>query len=165
MLVIRPAERADCALIVELIKELAIYEKMEAEARATPELIEESLFAEHPNAFCQIATWEGQPAGFALYFFNFSTFIGKNGLYLEDLFVRPHLRGRGIGKALLVELARTAKKMNCGRMEWSVLDWNEPAIQFYKSIGARPMDEWTVYRLDEISISNLSDSSSVTTGQ
>ena len=155
MLEIRKAQKSDCAEIIKLVSELAEYEKLAHEAQATPELIEEALFTEHPKVFCEIAEYGGKVAGMALYFYNFSTFIGKHGLYLEDLFVRPELRGKGIGKALLVKLAQIAKENNCGRMEWSVLDWNEPAIKFYLSLDAKPMDEWTVYRLDEKAIAEL----------
>ena len=156
MLNIRAAQKSDCANIVQLISELAEYEKLAREAKATPEQIENALFSENPNAFCEIAEWDGQLAGLALYFYNFSTFIGRDGLYLEDLFVRPSIRGKGIGKALLLKLVQIAKEQNCGRMEWSVLDWNTPAIEFYKSLGAKPMDEWTVFRLDEKALAELS---------
>ena len=155
MIHIRKAQKSDCTEIVKLVSELAEYEKLANEAQATPELIEQALFEENPKVFCEIAEYDGQVAGMALYFYNFSTFIGRHGLYLEDLFVRPALRGKGIGKQLLVKLAQIAKENNCGRMEWSVLDWNEPAINFYLSLNAKPMDEWTVYRLDQTAIAEL----------
>ena len=147
MLNIRAAERGDTALILELIRGLAEYEKLSHEVVATPELLEKWLFGERPVAEVLIAEWEGLPRGFALFFHNFSTFLGRPGFYLEDLYVQPEFRGRGIGKALLLRLARLAVERGYGRVEWSVLDWNEPAIQFYKSLGAKPMDEWTVFRL------------------
>lgn len=147
MLNIRAAERSDTALILELIRGLAEYEKLSHEVVATPELLEKWLFGERPVAEVLIAEWEGLPRGFALFFHNFSTFLGRPGFYLEDLYVQPEFRGRGIGKALLLRLARLAVERGYGRVEWSVLDWNEPAIRFYKSLGAKPMDEWTVFRL------------------
>lgn len=145
---IRPAEPRDCAAICALIKELAIYEKLEHEAKATPAQLEMYLFGADVKARALMAEVDGQPAGFALYFYNFSTFLGKPGIYLEDLFVRPDYRSHGIGKMLLQKLASIAVAENCGRLEWWVLDWNTPAIGFYKKIGARAMDEWTVYRVD-----------------
>ena len=147
MLRIRAAESGDTRLILELIRGLAAYEKLSHEVVATPELLEKWLFGERPVAEVLIAEWEGAPRGFALFFHNFSTFLGLPGFYLEDLFVQPEFRGRGIGKALLLRLARLAVERGYGRVEWSVLDWNEPAIQFYKSLGAKPMDEWTIFRL------------------
>lgn len=153
---IRPARPDDAETIVRLIRELAEYERLGHEAKATPESIRHSLFGPRPFAEALIAEWDGQPVGLALYFHNFSTFRGQPGLYLEDLFVRPSHRGRGIGKALLASLARLAVERGCGRLEWAVLDWNEPAIGFYKSIGARPMDEWTVFRVDEEPLRRLS---------
>lgn len=129
------------------IRDLAEYEKLLDDVIATPDDIKSALFAPHPRVFCDIAEWEGQPAGFALWFYNFSTFRGRHGIYLEDLFVKPMFRGHGIGKALLVNLAARAVKEGCARVEWSVLDWNEPSINFYKSLGAVPMDEWTIFRL------------------
>lgn len=146
---IRPACPEDCETIATLIRELADYEQMLDQARASGEAIRLGLFGPRPFAEAILAEWDGQVVGFALFFHNFSTFRGQPGLYLEDLFVKPSHRGRGIGKALLASLARLAVDRGCGRMEWSVLNWNEPAIGFYRSLGARPMDEWTVYRLDE----------------
>ena len=144
---IRPATEDDVPLILHFIRELAEYEKLRHEAVATEEQIRQTLFGPRPYAEVVFAELEGEPVGFALYFHNYSTFLGKPGLYLEDLFVRPEVRGRGVGRRLLAHLAAIAKERGCGRMEWFVLDWNEPAIRFYRSLGARPMDEWTVYRL------------------
>lgn len=144
---IRPAQPADCHLILGLIRELAEYEKLAHEVEATEERLRATLFADPPAAHCVIAFVDGQPAGFAIYFFNYSTFLAKPGLYLEDLFVKPVHRGAGLGKALLLHLARLANSRGCGRLEWSVLDWNEPAIGFYRKLGAVPMSEWTVFRL------------------
>lgn len=154
-LTIRPAGPDDVDELLALIHELAVYEKAPESAVATPELLHQALFGERPTAEAVIAEWEGKPAGFALFFHNFSTWLGKPGLYLEDLFVREDMRGKGIGKALLLHLAGIARDRDCGRMEWSVLDWNTPAIDFYKALGAEPMDEWTVYRLDAAALENL----------
>ncbi len=129
------------------IRDLAEYEKLLDDVTATPADIERALFAPQPRVFCDIAAWDGQPAGFALWFYNFSTFRGRHGIYLEDLFVKPVFRGNGIGKSLLAGLAQRAVKEGCARVEWSVLDWNEPSINFYKSLGAVPLDEWTIFRL------------------
>jgi GNAT superfamily N-acetyltransferase len=155
MLNIRPATPADASLIADLVRELADYEKLLHEARATAEDFRRELEAENPVIRVLIAEWDGQPAGFALYFFNFSTFVGRPGLYLEDLFVRPAQRSHGIGRALLRALARIARDRDCGRMEWAVLDWNEPALRFYKSLDARPMNEWIVHRLTPVEIGRL----------
>lgn len=155
MLNIRPATAADAATIASLVRELADYEKLLHEARATPEDFVRELTAENPVIHVVIAEWDGQPAGFALYFFNFSTFVGRSGIYLEDLFVRPALRSHGIGRALLRTLARIARDRGCGRMEWAVLDWNEPALEFYKTLDARPMKEWIVHRLTPVEIGKL----------
>ncbi|MBU6299135.1 MAG: GNAT family N-acetyltransferase [Alphaproteobacteria bacterium] len=144
---IRPAVPADAALILSFIRDLAAYEKLSHEVTATEAEVRAKLFGAGPRVFCNIAEADGEPAGFAVWFFNFSTFLGKHGLYLEDLFVRPQFRGRGIGKALLVHLARHAVAEGCGRLEWWVLDWNAPAIDFYKSLGAEPMSDWTVFRV------------------
>lgn len=152
---IRSAVRADAPAIVQFIKELAAYEKLAHEVVASPEDIRRTLFCEHPKAFALIAEEDGAPCGFALYFFNYSTFLGRHGLYLEDLYVRESHRGAGIGKALLARLARIAKENDCGRMEWWVLDWNAPSIAFYKSLGAEAMDDWTVYRLTGDALKNL----------
>jgi GNAT superfamily N-acetyltransferase len=147
--IIRPACPDDCDTIVQLIRELADYEQLLDHARATPDDVRRGLFGPRPFAEALIAEWDGEAVGLALFFHTFSTFRGQAGLYLEDLFVRPSQRGRGIGKALLSSLAKLAVDRGCGRLEWSVLNWNEPAIGFYQAMGARPMDEWTVYRIDE----------------
>jgi GNAT superfamily N-acetyltransferase len=144
---IERAAPADVALILSFIKELAEYKRLLDRVVASEELLREQLFSARPAAEVVIARWHGEPAGFALYFHNFSTFLGRRGLYLEDLFVRPAFRGKGVGRALLAFLARLAVERGCGRLEWAVLDWNEPAIGFYKGLGAAPMNDWTVYRL------------------
>lgn len=145
--VIRPATSADAASIVQLIRELAVYEKLEHQAQATEAGIRHTLFGPRPRAYVLMAEHDGQLAGFCLYFFNYSTFLAKTGLYIEDIFVREAFRGAGIGKKLFTEAARIAAQEDCGRMEWSVLDWNQPAIDFYLRLGAQAMNEWTVYRL------------------
>lgn len=152
---IRKSVPEDIPLILQLIKEIAEYEKLSHEVIATKEILMESLFSEKKSAEVVIGEWDGKPVGYALFFHNFSTFLGKKGLYLEDLFVRPEYRGKGFGKKLLLHLVKLAKERNCGRMEWSVLNWNTPAIEFYKSLGAIPMEGWTVYRLDQSAIDNL----------
>lgn len=144
---IRPARVDDVPLILRFIRELAVYEKAEHEVVATEAALRRSLFAEDPHAHALVCRVGGEDAGFALYFFNYSTWQGRQGLYLEDLYVSPAYRNAGAGKALLHHLARIAVARNCGRFEWSVLDWNAPAIAFYQSIGAIPMDEWVRYRL------------------
>ena len=144
---IRPATADDAALVVDLIRGLAEYERLAHECVATEERIRASLFGPRPDAEVVIAEADGRAAGFALFFHNYSTFLARRGLYLEDLFVYPEFRGRGVGRALLRHLARVAVERECGRLEWWVLDWNEPAIRFYHSLGARPMDDWTVFRL------------------
>ena len=157
MLNIRPATAADAGTVASLVRELADYEKLLHEARATAEDFRREIESPNPVIRVLIAEWEGQPAGFALYFFNFSTFVGRPGLYLEDLFVRPALRSHGIGRALLRALARIARERGCGRMEWAVLDWNEPALKFYRSLGARQMKEWIVHRLTPVEIGKLAE--------
>ena len=144
---IEPARPADVPLLLELIHELAVFEKLEHEAQASPEELSRHLFGPQPRAEAVVAFHAGEPAGFALFFHNFSTFLGKPGLYLEDLYVRPACRGRGIGEGLLRHLAGLALERGCGRFEWSVLDWNREAIEFYRRLGAVPMDEWTVHRV------------------
>ena len=146
-LVIRAARPDDSALIFALVRELADYEKMSDAVDATQEQIAAALFAPQPRLFCDIAEWDGEGAGFAVWFLNFSTFRGRHGLYLEDIFVRPALRGRGIGKALMARLAARCVEQNWARFEWAVLDWNAPSIAFYKSIGAQVLDEWKICRL------------------
>lgn len=144
---IRPARPGDESSIRELIEELAGYEKLRHEAVATDELIATALFRDKPDAEVIIVEWDGDIAGFALFFHNFSTFLGQRGIHLEDLFVRPQYRGKGLGQALLKRLATIAIERHCGRLEWNVLDWNKPAIGFYRSLGATPMDGWTTFRL------------------
>ena len=147
---IRPAAAGDAALIVELIRGLADYEKMLDQLETTEAGIRSTLFpppGQPPAAYCVIGEVNGVPAGFALYFFNYSTFLARPGLYLEDLFVKPEYRGQGLGKALLLHLAGVARDRGCGRMEWAVLDWNTPAIEFYESLGAKRLSEWQLCRL------------------
>ncbi|MET9436304.1 GNAT family N-acetyltransferase [Streptomyces sp. NPDC006551] len=153
---IRTATPADVPVIHAMVRELAEYEKALDEARASEVQLREALFGERPAAFAHIAeTDEGEVAGFALWFLNFSTWRGVHGIYLEDLYVRPSLRGGGYGKALLRELARICVERGYERLEWSVLDWNTPSINFYKSLGAKPQDEWTVYRLTDEALASL----------
>lgn len=154
-LTIRPAAPADAAVIADLVRELAEYEKLAHEAKAVTADFTRELESPNPVIHVLIAEWGGEPAGFALYFFNFSTFVGRQGLYLEDLFVRPAHRSRGIGRELLRALARIAQQRDCGRMEWAVLDWNEPALRFYKSLDARQMNEWIIHRLTPVEIARL----------
>ncbi len=155
---IRPATLDDIPVILRLIRGLAEYEKASMEeVPATEETLRATLFGDRPQAEALIAGLDSAPVGFAIFFHNYSTWRARRGLYLEDLFVLPEVRGRGVGKALLVELARIALERNCARLEWSVLDWNTPAIDFYKSIGAVAMDEWTVYRLTEDAIERLAN--------
>jgi GNAT superfamily N-acetyltransferase len=144
---IRAATEDDVPLILSLIKELAEYERLSHVVVATEAALRDSLFGERPVAEVVIGRYGEESAGFALFFHSFSTFLGKPGIYLEDLYVRPEFRGAGIGRALLIHLARLARARDCGRLEWSVLDWNEPAIGFYRSIGASPVSGWTVYRV------------------
>jgi GNAT superfamily N-acetyltransferase len=155
---IRPAVESDAALIVELIRGLADYEKMLDQLETTEDAVRSTLFppgGRPPDAFCVIGEVDGAPAGFALYFFNYSTFLARPGLYLEDLFVKPEFRGRGLGKALLLHLSGVARERGCGRMEWAVLDWNTPAIEFYESLGARRMTEWQLCRLTADDLARL----------
>jgi GNAT superfamily N-acetyltransferase len=162
---IRPAHVKDVPIILELIRDLATYERAPDEVTATEEQLVDVLFGEHPTAEVLLAFEAGSPVGFAVYFYNFSTWLGRPGLYLEDLFVKPEKRGKGYGRALLVELAKIARDRGCGRMEWAVLDWNEPAIKFYHALGAKPMNEWTVFRLkrDEIAkLANAADTAAST---
>lgn len=154
---LRFATVEDVPLILKLIRGLAEYERLASEAVVTEDGLRKSLFGERPQAEVIIAELGGQPAGFALFFHNFSTFLGKHGLYLEDLFVFPEFRGHGIGRALMARLARIAVERDCGRFEWWVLDWNAPAIGFYESLGARPMSDWTVYRLTGEPLARLAD--------
>ena len=144
---IRSATKDDVPLILSLIRELAEYECLSQEVVATEEALRDSLFGERPVAEVLIGHLGDEPAGFALFFHSFSTFLGRPSIYLEDLYVRPACRGAGVGRTLLIRLAGLATERGCGRLEWSVLDWKKPAIRFYKALGAVPMDEWTVYRL------------------
>jgi GNAT superfamily N-acetyltransferase len=152
---IRPAQRGDVAIILELIRELATYERAPNEVTATEEQLVDVLFGPRPVAEVLLAFEKETPVGFAVFFHNFSTWLGQPGLYLEDLFVRPEQRGKGYGRALLVHLAKIARDRGCGRMEWAVLDWNEPALKFYKNLGAAPLNEWTVFRLTRDGIAKL----------
>ena len=145
---LRHACEQDVDLIMTFITDLAIYEKEPDAVTATPNHIRETLFCDNPQVFCLIAEVEGNAIGFAVYFFSYSTWLGQHGIYLEDLFITPEHRGVGAGKLLLKELAKIAVEHNCGRVEWSVLDWNEPSIKFYESLGAQAKTGWTVYRLD-----------------
>ena len=155
---IERATQRDVPLILRLIKELAEYERMSDEVIASEDGLRRTLFGPHPAAEVVVGYAGDEPAGFALFFHNYSTFLGKPGLYLEDLFVVPKFRGRGYGKALLVHLAKLAVERDCGRFEWSVLDWNEPAIGFYKKLGARPMDAWTIMRVTGDALHKLAKS-------
>ena len=152
---IRPADPADLPLIAQLIRDLADYEKLAHEVRFDEAVLGTKLFGPRPYAEVLIGELDGAAQGFALFFHNFSTFEGKPGIYLEDLFVRPAARGSGLGKALLAQLAALALERDCARLEWSVLDWNEPAIGFYRKLGARLMDEWTVMRVDGADLARL----------
>jgi len=152
---LRSAEREDVRVIAELIRGLARYEKLEDQVEMTEELLATALFGERPYAEVVLAEDGGRPVGFALFFHNFSTFLGRPGIYLEDLFVLPEHRGSGIGRMLLAHLARLAVERGCGRLEWAVLDWNRDAIGFYERLGARPNSEWTVYRLTGEALSAL----------
>src|SRR6267142_2259995 len=146
-LTIRPAQVTDIPIIIQLIRDLATYERAPNDVSATEEQLRKVLFGEKPAAEVLLAFAGGAPVGFAVFFHNFSTWLGRPGLYLEDLFVKPDERGKGYGRALLVDLAQIARERGCGRMEWAVLDWNDPAIQFYRKLGAKPNEEWTIYRL------------------
>lgn len=146
---IRPATKGDVGLVLGFIHELAEYEKLAHEVEATEEQLRENLFGQHPQAEVLVAEWQEEPVGFALFFHNFSTFRGVRGLYLEDLYVQVDHRGKGIGKAMLKELAAIAVERGCARFEWSVLDWNRPAIEFYEAMGARLMTDWRTCRIDD----------------
>ena len=152
---IHRARPGQAGLIFALLCELAEYEKLTHEVEATEASIAAALFGDHPILFCEIAEWEGKPAGFALWFFNFPTFAGRRGIYLEDLYVRPAFRGKGLGKGLLVHLAKLCVENGWSRMQWSVLDWNTPSIEFYKSLGADMMDEWKLCKVTGAALSEL----------
>src|SRR5213082_3890746 len=157
---IRPATIADVPIILELIRALATYERAPNDVTATEDGLSKVLFGEKPAAEVLLAFENETAVGFAVFFHNFSTWLGRPGLYLEDLFVKPKKRGKGYGRALLVDLARIALERGCGRMEWAVLNWNEPAIKFYRALGAKPLDEWTVFRLTRDGIARLAQSES-----
>jgi GNAT superfamily N-acetyltransferase len=159
---IRAAARADLQLVASLIRELADYERLVDQVEMTESVLEESLFRQQA-AEVVLAELDGEVAGFAVFFHNFSTFVGRRGLYLEDLFVRPRFRGQGVGRALMVHLARLARERGCGRMEWAVLDWNRSAIGFYERLGARPNAGWTIYRLREKDLERLATGQAVST--
>jgi GNAT superfamily N-acetyltransferase len=152
---IRPARRGEAAVVLDFIRKLAEYENLSHDMEATEAQIDEALFGPSPRCHCDIALWDAEPAGFALWFYNFSTFKGQAGINLEDLFVDPSKRGRGIGRALLRHLARRCVAEGLPRLQWWVLDWNSPSIDFYKSLGAKPMDEWTVYRVSDAALDRL----------
>jgi GNAT superfamily N-acetyltransferase len=154
---IEPATERDVSVILRVITALAEYERLRGEVEATEAMLRESLFGERPSAEVALARAGAEAVGFAVWFHNYSTFLGRKGLYLEDLFVVPEWRGRGVGRQLLTHVARVALARRCGRMEWSVLDWNEPAIGFYRTLGAQPMDEWTVYRLTGDALRRLAE--------
>jgi len=154
---IKPATAGDAPVILSFIKKLAVYEKLADEVTATEDILRETLFGERRYAEVIIGYHRSEPVGFALFFHNYSTFLGKPGIYLEDLYVDEQHRGKGFGKALLVYLARLTKERNCGRLEWAVLDWNEPSINFYKALGARPMHDWTVFRVTGESLDKLAN--------
>jgi len=155
---LRAATPDDVGLVVTFIRELAIYERLEHEAVATTAEIEAALFCDHPKVFCDLAEVEGEPVGFAVWFYTFSTFVGRHGLYLVDLYVRPQARGLGIGRALLRRLAQRCVRENLGRVEWAVLDWNAPAIAFYDRLGSVSMDDWRTRRLDGDALQALAES-------
>jgi GNAT superfamily N-acetyltransferase len=162
-LLIRRARPDEAGLILSLVRELAEYEKLLHEVEATEAMIAEALFGANPRVFCDLAEWNGEVAGFAVWFVNFSTFSGRGGIYLEDLFVRPALRGKGIGKALLAHLARECVANEWSRLQWSVLDWNTPSIEFYKSLGAVMLDEWTVCKVGGPALAALARTASYKT--
>ena len=154
-LLIRRARPDEAGLVLSLVRELADYEKLLHEVEATEATIGAALFGSNPRLFCDIAEWNGEVAGFAVWFINFSTFSGRSGIYLEDLFVRPAQRGNGIGKALLAHLAKQCVANGWGRLQWAVLDWNTPSIEFYQSLGAVMMNEWTICRVDGAALTAL----------
>jgi GNAT superfamily N-acetyltransferase len=155
--VVRSARPGEAPLVLGFVRELAEYEKLSHEVAATEAMIGAALFGDNPRVFCDIAEWDGVPAGFAVWFLNFSTFSGKHGLYLEDLFVRPALRGKGIGKALMIHLAQKCVANGWSHFQWAVLDWNTPSIGFYKSLGAEMLDEWTGARVAGDALTRLAE--------
>ena len=155
---IRPVRPGEAGLVLAFVRELAEYERMLAAVDATEAMIEAALFGEHPRVFCDIAEWDAAPAGFAMWFANFSSFRGRHGIYLEDLYVRPAFRRRGIGRALLVHLAQRCVAQGWTRFEWSVLDWNKPSIGFYRTLGAVLMDDWTICRITGDALARLARS-------
>jgi diamine N-acetyltransferase len=157
---IRSAQPADSALIFALVRELADYEKLANEVAASEQAIADALFTSAPRLYCDIAEWDGQPAGFSVWFLNYSTFRGRHGVYLEDLFVRPAYRERGIGKALMARLAKICVERGYARFEWAVLDWNAPSIAFYQSIGAQVLDEWRICRLSGEALERFAEAAS-----
>jgi GNAT superfamily N-acetyltransferase len=156
---IRPAGEHEAGIVLQFIRELARYEHLEHEVTATEEILPAALFGSRPYAEVVFACTGGEPVGFALFFHNFSTFLGRAGIYLEDLYVRPEARGQGVGRRLLAWLAATAVSRGCGRLEWAVLDWNEPSIRFYRNLGAVPRDEWTTYRVTGPALTQLAQRS------
>ena len=158
---IRSARVEDVPIIFQLIRDLATYERAPNEVTATEEQLVDVLFGKRPAAEVLLAFEKDKPVGFAVFFHNFSTWLGRPGLYLEDLFVKPENRGKGYGRALLVDLAKIARDRGCGRMEWAVLNWNDPAIQFYRKLGAKPLDEWSVFRLTRDGIVKLAETEQV----
>jgi GNAT superfamily N-acetyltransferase len=155
---IRPATVADAQLILDLIMELAVYEKAPEQVVATLADVERTLFSTEARACALVCELDGKPVGYAVYFYNYSTWLGRNGIYLEDVYVTPAARGQGCGKALLKHIAQIAVRENCGRFEWSVLDWNTPAIEFYEALGAKPQSEWIIYRLTGDKLRKLAES-------
>lgn len=157
---IRRARASEAGLVLDFVRELAEYEKLSHEVEATEAIIADALFGNDPRLFCAIAEWNGEPVGFAVWFLNFSTFSGRHGIYLEDLYVRRSHRGRGLGKALLVYLAKECVDNGWSRLQWAVLDWNAPSIAFYKSLGAVMLDDWTLCRVSGPALTRLAGSAS-----
>lgn len=157
---IRRARASEAGLVLDFVRELAEYEKLSHEVEATEAMIADALFGSDPRLFCAIAEWNGEPVGFAVWFLNFSTFSGRHGIYLEDLYVRPSHRGRGLGKALLIHLAKECVDNGWSRLQWAVLDWNGPSIAFYKSLGAVMLDDWTLCRVSGSALTRLAGSAS-----